>query len=108
MRFITLLERIWVDPQYRGRGLALRLMREAKHLLGRFGLLVILKAHPDGDKVTGKSLLALASYYQRDKHLGLQPLSKQKLPGWLVAHWDAPEATKGDVSYWVDERDETS
>lgn len=44
------LDRMWVDPGLRGRGVGLRLMREAQHILGRYGLLVILKAHPDGEK----------------------------------------------------------
>lgn len=46
---IAHLDRMWVDPSVRGRGLGLRLMREAQHTLARPGLLVTLKAHPDGE-----------------------------------------------------------
>lgn len=84
---LALLERVWVKPQYRGKGLALRLMREAQHLLGRYGLLVILKAHPDGEQISPEHLLRLADYYASDKQLGLKHLSKERFPGWLVAHW---------------------
>ena len=41
------LERLWVNPSLRGHGIAHRLLREAQHVLGRPGLLVMVKAHPD-------------------------------------------------------------
>lgn len=86
---IAHLDRMWVDPTVRGRGrgLGLMLMREAQHPLGRYGLLVILKAHPDGDKVSNAALLRLSADYQSDKQLGFRPMSKCKRPGWLVGSW---------------------
>jgi GNAT superfamily N-acetyltransferase len=95
-----LLERAWIDPAHRGNGLALRLMREAKHVLGRYGLLALLKAHPDGEDVTTEHILRLANYYVSDGHLGFKHLSKTQFPGWLVAHWGAPEVAEGDSCYW--------
>jgi GNAT superfamily N-acetyltransferase len=95
------LERMWVDPSLRGKGVGLRLMREAKHVLGRYGLLVILKAHPDGDDISDAAKLKLAEYYQSDSSLGLVQLSKKK-PGWLVAAWDEPVAHEGDSLFFFD------
>lgn len=100
---VAMLERASINPQYRGKGLALRLMREALHVIGRHGLLVILKAHPDGEDVGTSQLLRLADYYASDKWLGLRHLSMTQLPGWLVAHWDEANVTKGDEAYWHDD-----
>lgn len=100
---VALLERAWVDPPHRGKGLTLRLMREALHVFGRYGLLVMLKAHPDGDNITSKQKLALAAYYASDTRLGLRHISKRKLPGWLVAHWGSPEASEGDKVFWLED-----
>jgi GNAT superfamily N-acetyltransferase len=97
---VALLERAHVLPEYRGKALTLRLMREAKHTIGRYGLLVILKAHPDGDEISDVETLRLATYYTSDKRLGFKALSKKRLPGWLVANWDEPEAAPGDDCYW--------
>ncbi|TAZ83295.1 GNAT family N-acetyltransferase [Rhizobium ruizarguesonis] len=94
------LDRMWVNPDIRGRGLGLRMMREAQHALGRYGLLVILKAHPDGDKVPNAALLKLAAYYQSDKQLGLKPVSNRKRPGWLVGSWDEPVVHAGDTTFF--------
>ena len=97
---LVLLERVWVDPAYRGNKLALRLMREAQHVLGRYGLLALLKACPDGEGVSTEHMLRLANYYVSDRHLGFKHLSKTQFPGWLVAHWGAPEVAEGDSCYW--------
>ncbi|MCK3780189.1 GNAT family N-acetyltransferase [Ensifer sesbaniae] len=97
---IAHLDRMWVDPTVRGRGLGLRLMREAQHALGRYGLLVILKAHPDGNKVPNAALLRLAAYYQSDKQLGFKPVSKRKRPGWLVGSWHEPVVSEDDSTFF--------
>ncbi|MHC2297960.1 GNAT family N-acetyltransferase [Rhizobium mongolense] len=90
------LDRVWVDPSLRKRGIALRLMREAQHVLGRYGLLVVLKAHPDGDNVTDADCLKLSAYYQSERQLGLRAVSKKKRPGWLVGVWDEPVINDAD------------
>ncbi len=95
-RSIFNIERVWVDPEFRGHGIALRLMREALHMLGRPGLLVIMKAHPDGKNVPAESCVKLASYYQKDKALKLSPLSDSLYPGWLVSLWNEPRPASGD------------
>ncbi len=97
---VLLLEKAEVDPAYRGFGLALRLMREAKHLFARPEAFVILKAHPDGDNVTDADCLRLADYYASDERLSLKPLSKRALPGWLVASWWAPAPDDRDGILW--------
>lgn len=94
------LDRMWVDPSVRGRGLGLRLMREAQHALGRYGLLVILKAHPDGEKVQNAALLKLAAYYQSDRQLGLTAVSRRRRPGWLVAAWHEPVINESDSTFF--------
>jgi GNAT superfamily N-acetyltransferase len=95
------LDRMWVDPSLRGRSIGLRLMREAQHVLGRYGVLVILKAHPDGDKVAKEDFIKLAKYYQSDKQLGLVPVSRTKRPGWLVGMWHEPVVHAGDAAYFI-------
>ncbi len=98
------LERAWVQPSLRGRRVALRLMREAHQVLGRYGLLVVLKAHPDGEEVFDRDCLKLAAYYQSDKQLKLRAVSKKKYPGWLVAIWDEPIVNSNDQLYlYLDE-----
>jgi len=94
------LDRMWVDPSVRGRGIGLRLMREAQQTLGRSGLLVVLKAHPDGEKVPNTALLKLAAYYQSDEQLGLKPVSKRKRPGWLVGAWHEPIVNENDITFF--------
>lgn len=99
-RAFLLLERVSVEPRYRGNGLALRLMREARHLFARDGLLVIAKAYPDGANITEEQVLRLANYYTSDETLGFRQLSQMQFPGWIVAHWGIPEAGEGDERYW--------
>jgi GNAT superfamily N-acetyltransferase len=94
------LERVWVAQELRGQGIALRLMREAQHVLGRLGLLVILKAHPDGRDVSDAQCRKLARYYQSDRQLGFAPIADRKHPGWLVAAWHEPVAAPGDEVYF--------
>lgn len=96
------LEHAWVDPPFRGRGIALRLMREAQHVLGRYGLLVVLKAHPNGEKVSDAKCRKLAAYYRSDKQLGFISVSTTKRPGWLVAVWDEPRVHPEDQVYLFD------
>ncbi|MNE41301.1 hypothetical protein D3C80_1353640 [compost metagenome] len=103
---VSHLNRVWVSEPMRGRGIALRLMREANQVLARYGLLVVLKAHPDGEKVPNAGCLKLASYYQSDKRLGLRAVSKRKFPGWLVAIWDEPIVNTDDQLF-LHEYDET-
>lgn len=98
------LERAWVDPSLRGRSIALRLMREAQHVLGRYGLLVILKAHPDGQNIADADCIKLAAYYQSDKQLGFVPVSKRKYPGWLIAVWDEPIVHAKDQAFFYEEK----
>ncbi|MQW47449.1 hypothetical protein GHK68_35910 [Sinorhizobium meliloti] len=99
------LERAWVSPLLRGRKIALRLMREAHQALGRYGLLVVLKAHPDGDKVSKAECLKLAAYYQSDTQLGLRAVSKRKYPGWLVAIWDESIVNDDDQLFLHDDEE---
>jgi GNAT superfamily N-acetyltransferase len=87
---IAHIERVWVDPSLRGRRLALRLMREAQQVLARHGLLVVMKAHPDGDDVSDADCLKLAAYCRSDERLGFVCVSKRRYPGWLIAIWDHP------------------
>jgi GNAT superfamily N-acetyltransferase len=91
---VALLERPWVHPGARGKGISLRLLREAQHVLSRTGLLVILKADPEYD--WGKSHHELAKYYQSEPLLGWKPISVRKHPGWLVAGWEKLNPLESD------------
>ena len=101
---VVILERIWVAPEFRGQGLALRLMREAQHVLGRPGLLVLFKAHPEGNAVSVADCLKLASYFQSDPQLNLSATSETLLPGWLVSRWDVPVAHAEDQLFFKQNR----
>lgn len=68
---VILLEKLWVEPAYRGQELGLRLMQEARHLFARPQAFVILKAHPDGENVKDADCLKLADYYCSSQLLGL-------------------------------------
>ena len=78
-------------------------MREARHVLGRYGLLVILKAHPDGEDVSDADCLKLAKYYQSHKQLGFVPVSKRKHPGWLLAVWHEPVVRAADLASFYED-----
>lgn len=93
---VAYLERLWVNPSLRGHDIALRLLREAQHIISRDGLLVLLKAHPD-DFADGDNE-KLAAYYQSERQLGLRQISKQHA-GWLVAAWQEPVINKKDEAF---------
>jgi hypothetical protein len=93
---VAYFESVWVDQSLRGQGLALRLMREAQHMLGRFGLIAMIKAHPDGEGVTDTDCVKLAKYYQSNRQLGFSALSETIHPGWLVSYWGEPVVNRGD------------
>lgn len=78
-------------------------MREARHVLGRYGLLVILKAHPDGEDVSDADCLKLAKYYQSHKQLGFVPVSKRTHPGWLLAVWHEPVVRAADLASFYED-----
>ena len=83
---IIFCETAKVDPQYRNKKLALRLLREAMFSLGSVSSLMILKAHPDGDNVDDKDCIKLAKYYCSDKYLKLTEIDRTNLAGWLVSN----------------------
>lgn len=66
-----------------------------------YDLILILKAHPVSESASDADCRKLAQYYKADKTLKFQEISSRKLPGWLVATWESPEATEGDEAYWV-------
>lgn len=92
---VTFLGTPWVHPGARGKGLRMRLMREAQHVLSRTGLLAIFKADPEYD--WGKSHHDLARYYQSEPFLGWKAVSVRKHPGWLVAAWQELKPVKSDA-----------
>lgn len=93
---VAYFESVWVDQSLRRQGLVLRLMREAHHMLGRFGLIAMIKAHPDGENVTDTDCVKLAKYYQSDKQLGFSALSETTHRGWLVSYWGKPVVNRAD------------
>ncbi|WP_108004929.1 GNAT family N-acetyltransferase [Mycoplana dimorpha] len=95
---VACIERLWVHSDLRGRKIALRLLREAQHVLSRKGLLAIIKAHPDGTPSTSDTL-RLAAYYQSEISLRLRSVCEEKYPGWLVGAWETPKADPGDKPF---------
>ena len=98
-RFIYLI-RAEVSDGFRGHGLALRLMREARAVLSSYGTMAILKAFPDGDEVTDEAQLRLAAYYQSDATSGFKIVSAEKHKGLMVACWDDNYLLAADAASW--------
>ncbi len=94
------LEEARVAKPYRGRGLALRLMREARFALHGYGRIVTLKAHPLEGEANAATQTKLANYYETDNRLGFQPINAVEHPGWLVAAWDERVTAGGDGPMW--------
>lgn len=94
------LEELAVDEEFRGQRLGLRLIREAKNMFARYDTLAIVKAHPKVGKPNGNDCRRLANYYASDPATWFTPVSNRSLPGWLVAHWDEPTSTDGDLPIW--------
>lgn len=62
-------------------------------------MLVILKVHPDGDKVPNTAL-KLAAYYQSDEQPGFKLVSRRKRPGWLVGAWHEPAVNESVSTFF--------
>ena len=84
---VLFLEEAQVDKEYRGHGVALRLMREVAYIFRNSSPLYILKAHPTGqsDEVTDDDCRKLGAYYMSDPALGFKELDPEKYAGWLVS-----------------------
>jgi len=100
------LERLKVGEEYRGQELGLRLLREARQTLARFGMLAVLKAHPDGKDTTPAQNIRLGQYYQSDRVCEFAPISDRSEPGWLVADWSDPGPQTKDEYFWSSKRHE--
>jgi hypothetical protein len=87
------IEKVDVDEECRGLGLALRLMKEAKNVFGYWpNTMSILKAYPTNPDPFDKSkdatladIRSLADYYMSDKNLGFKEIDPENELGWLVA-----------------------
>ena len=84
---VLFLEEAQVDKEYRGHGVALRLMREVAYIFRNSSPLYILKAHPTGQsgEVTDDDCRKLGAYYMSDPVLGFKELDPEKYAGWLVS-----------------------
>lgn len=98
-RFVY-IERAWVDPAYRSKGLALRLMRETRHQFSEQGTLAILTAYPDGENITIEQRLKLAAYYLSDGPAGFKAISDIQYPGILMACWDNSVDLERSFANW--------
>gem|GEM_PF-2637741 len=94
------LEEALVAKAYRGAGLALRMMREARFILYGPGRIATVKAHPLEGAANARTQTRLATYYASDDRLGFQPINAEEHPGWLTATWDEPVQTRGDGPVW--------
>ena len=95
---VLFLEEAQVDKEYRGHGVALRLMREVAYIFRNSFPLYILKAHPTGqsDEVTDDDCRRLGAYYTSDPVLGFKELNPEKYAGWLVSKGNAGIAETSD------------
>ena len=95
---IVFLEEAKVDKEYRGHGIALRLMREVSFIFQNSFPLYILKAHPTGQsgEVTDDDCRKLGAYYMSDPVLGFKELDPKKYAGWLVSKGNAGIAETSD------------
>lgn len=84
------IDRIDVQEEYRGRGLALRAMRQLQRLVQRPGLIVTLKAFPSTESKkedpSSKAIASLARYYKSDAALRFKPIERLS-DGWLMGDW---------------------
>lgn len=101
-RFVY-LERVYVEPKYRSKGIALSLMRETKNYFAEPGTLSITTAYPDGENVTLAQRLNLASYYMSDNSIGFTSISKTQYPGILIASWDDVIDGQNSTATWEDD-----
>ena len=86
------LEQISVHPSLNGHGIERRLIREAKRVLARPGLLVLMKAQPRGLTVSDAECARHAADYESDDELGFTAISQHRYPGWLAGLWDQTSA----------------
>ena len=95
---VLFLEEAQVDKEYRGHGVALRLMREVAYIFRNSFPLYILKAHPtgQGDNVSDDDCRKLGAYYISDPALGFKELDPEKYAGWLVSKGNAGIAETSD------------
>ena len=100
---VLFLEEAQVDKEYRGHGVALRLMREVAYIFRNSFPLYILKAHPtdQSDEVTDDDCRKLGAYYTSDPVLGFKELEPKKYAGWLVSKGTAGISETSD-SYFVE------
>jgi GNAT superfamily N-acetyltransferase len=80
-----IIDRLAVDEQARGKGLGLRLMREAVSIFGGEHTQVIVQAAPQGEDITKKQIRSLIEYYKSDKYLMFEEVDSKNQLGWLVA-----------------------
>lgn len=90
------LEQLSVHPSLNGHGVERRLICEAKRVLARPGLLVLMKAHPEGLTVSDADCARHAADYQSDDQLGFIVISQHRYPGWLAGIWDQSSAEPAD------------
>ena len=85
---ILLIDKIEAKKECRGRGMALRLMREVVGIFAKEGTLTILQAMPFGDEVNkgAKDIRRLTDYYLSDSILGFKEIDAEQHPGWLVRY----------------------
>jgi len=87
------IEKIDVDEECRGLGLALRLIKEAKNVFGYWpSTMSLLKAYPtnrdpfnESKTPTLDDIRSLTNYYMSDENLGFKEIDPVNEPGWLVA-----------------------
>ncbi|SIQ82979.1 hypothetical protein SAMN05880561_1059 [Rhizobium sp. RU33A] len=86
------LEQLSVHPSLNGHGVERRLICEAKRVLARSGLLVLMKAQPESLTVSD----ADCARHAADDQLGFTAISQHRYPGWLAGIWNQYSAEPAD------------
>lgn len=83
-RFIS-ITKLKVNPEARGVGLGLRLMREVVAVFGDSDTMIFIQAHPtEVENPTKAAIKKLANYYKSDSYLGFKDVDSKNELGWLV------------------------
>lgn len=99
---ILVIDKIEVNRECRGQGMALRLMREVKGIFAKAETLTILQARPFGDDVKSgaKEIRTLTDYYLSDSILDFQEIDAKQYPGWLVCYGTQGYGQGSDYCYF--------
>lgn len=96
---VAVIENIQVPLEWRGRGLGLRLLREAHVALGRNGLLTLVRCLPSEQR-PNREAHHLAGYLSSDPHMSFRIVDTEDRVPWLAFFWEGPFWNHTDELIW--------